>query len=170
MSSYRQLPSVYRPVGFALSAPVEVEATPAGGVRCRERDGERTIGELEVAVFSAALIIDRDGILEAKVRSVADDAHGRVLATVPVTLRGASGYRIDVERARDAPALPYLCAIAVAPLGVDAGVVVTVRSAAPEWAAADAILGSLKILTRHGVANDVDDATPPSLPVLRRRG
>src|SRR5262245_49196188 len=132
--AYRQLPSVYQPVGFELSTPIDVEVTTSGALRCSERHGDRTIGQLEVAVFSAALIIDRDGILEEKVRSIADDEHGRVLATVPVTLRGASGYRIDVERGRGVPALPYVYVFAVAPLGVNAGVLVTVRSAAPEWA------------------------------------
>jgi hypothetical protein len=167
--AYRQLPNVYQPVGFELSTPVDVEVTTSGALRCSERQGDRTIGQLEVEVFSAALIIDRDGILEDKVRSVAEDEHGRVLAPLPVSLRGASGYRVEVERARGVPALPYVYVFAVAPLGIDAGVLVTVRCAAPEWAAADAILRSLKILTRRGVAND-DDETPPSLPVIGRRG
>lgn len=63
-SRQRGLPSI----GFEMSAPGEIEMTPLGKggeiVRCRERrpDG-KTVGELEVEVFSAALIIDRDGIL-----------------------------------------------------------------------------------------------------------
>jgi hypothetical protein len=57
--------------------------------------------------------------------------------------------------------LPYLYVFAFAPLGVDGGVLVIVRSAQPSWAAADAILGSLRLLTRGGVANDVGDTKLP---------
>ena len=58
---------------------------------------------------------------------------------------------------------------AVAPpdLGVDGGVLVTVRSLCPDWPAGDQILRSLRILTRGGVvpAND-DEGDAPILPVV----
>lgn len=55
------------------------------------------------------------------------------------------------------------------PDGIDGGVLVTVRSATPDWPAAEAILGSLRILTRHGAtpAND-DSDLGPLLPVVTR--
>lgn len=169
-SRQRGLPSI----GLEMTAPGGVELTPVGSgasvVRCCERreDG-RTVGELEVSMFSAALIIDRDGILEEKARQVAEagDPAGRVEGTVAVSLPGASGYRADVAPTRSA--LPYVYVFAMAPhdLGVDGGIVVTVRSAQPDWPAAEAILGSLRFLTRHGnapPAND-DNSHGPLLPI-----
>ena len=106
-------------------------------------------------MFRAALVIDRDGILEEKVRhaiveEVAAGAH--VLEPMPVEIAGASGWRVDAQyqRGTDKPALPYVYVFALASddLGVDAGVLVTVRSASPEWPAADQIVQSLKIFTR----------------------
>ena len=169
-SRQRGLPAI----GFEMTAPGDVELTPVGAgpqiVRCCERrpDG-KTVGELEVSVFSAPLIIDRDGILEERARDVAEGAaHHAVSGTFAVSLPGASGYRADVEvRGRVRPPLPYVHVFAMAPPdGVDGGLLITVRSATPEWPAAEAILGSLKLLTRHGTApaNDVDAG--PLLPVI----
>jgi hypothetical protein len=172
-SRQRGLPSI----GFEMTAPGEVEMTPLGKggtvLRCRERRADgKTVGELEVEVFSAALIIDRDGILEEKARDVAQDAaHAAVSATVAVSLPGASGYRADVElRGISRPALPYVHVFAFAPPdGIDGGVLVTVRSATADWPAAEAILASLRILTRHGTAPANDDSElTPLLPVVAR--
>ena len=172
-SRQRGLPSI----GFEMTAPGEVEMTPLGKggsiLRCRERRADgKTVGELEVEVFSAALIIDRDGILEEKARDVAQHAaHTAVSATVAVSLPGASGYRADVElRGVVRPPLPYLHVFAFAPPdGIDGGVLVTVRSATPNWPAAEAILRSLRILTRHGTAAANDDSELTGLlPVVAR--
>ena len=61
--------------------------------------------------------------------------------------------------------LAYLYVYAIAaPQTLDAGLLITVRSAQPDWPAAEAILHSLRILTRNGiVANDdpLDDAPMP---------
>jgi hypothetical protein len=119
-------------------------------------------GEVEIEVFQAALVIDRDGILEDKIRTAVDavvaTAPGaRVLETIPVELPGASGYRSDVELMRPPgtprPERPYVLVFALAPndLGVDGGVVVRVRCASVDWPATESILASLKILTRRGV-------------------
>ncbi|HEV7554235.1 MAG TPA: hypothetical protein VGO00_02205 [Kofleriaceae bacterium] len=155
--AFRQPPSLNRPVGFEIAAPdtVEIQITPGAMVRWAEVREGRTVGELEVAPFSAALILDRDGILEEKVRGVAG-----ATATIPIQLPNASGFRAATVGASSAP-LPYLYVFAFAPLGVDGGVLVIVRSAQPSWAAADAILGSLRLLTRGGVANDVGDTKLP---------
>jgi len=161
---YRLPPTPARRVGYELATPREVEVANAGDTLCcRERRGGQTIGELEIEVFHAALVIDRDGILEEKVRErieAAIEAGARVLEAVPVELAGASGYRADAEYLRNTarPALPYVYVFAIAPddLGVDAGVLVTVRSASPEWPAADEILQSLRLLCRRSAtANDV---------------
>jgi hypothetical protein len=170
---YRQLPSNARSIGFELQTPseVDVQSIERGEVvvRCCERtpDG-KTVGELDVAMFRAALVIDRDGILEEKVSAVAGDAAqpgARVLPAVPIELPGATGYRAGVELVRQP--LPYIYVFAIAPLdlGVDGGLLVTVRCATPEWPAADSILKSLRILGRRGAsANDSHDE-PPALPM-----
>lgn len=153
-------------IGVEMDAPTEVDVEPVERgdmvVRCSERRADgKTVGELEVSVFRAALVIDRDGILEEKVQAAA----GGVAPAVPVSLPGASGYRADVVQRG---ALPYLYVFAMAPndLGVDGGVLVTVRCAAPDWPAADAILRSLKILGRTGkTANDTEPA-PSILPLV----
>jgi hypothetical protein len=152
--AFRQPPTLNRPVGFELAAPDEVEITPGAVVRCAEVREGRTVGELEVAPFTAALILDRDGILEEKVRGVAG-----ATATIPIELPNASGFRAATI-ASSAP-LPYLYVFAFAPLGVDGGVLVIVRSAKPTWEAADSILGSFRLLTRGGVANDIGDTKLP---------
>ena len=160
-----------------MTTPGGVELTPvqAGDavVRCCERrpDG-KPLGELEVSMFKAALIIDRDGILEEKARNVAESCTETIVAgTVAVSLPGASGYRADVAQKRNSAGLPYVHVFAMAPhdLGVDGGVVVVVRSAAPEWPAAAQMLGSLRLLTRNGkpqVANDEEH--PPLLPFVSK--
>lgn len=155
--AFRQLPTTSRRIGFELDAPagMSVEATRAGA-RVRGMTGE-----LEVEIFQAALVIDRDGILEERIQqavdaAVASDFGARVLQTVPIELPGASGYRADIEMTRPLgtarPDRPYLLIFAVAPLdlGIDGGVVVRVRSTTPDWEAAAHILSSLRILTRRG--------------------
>jgi hypothetical protein len=181
--SYRQLPTASRRIGFEIETPSEVEVLPgteAGEVvRLRERRDGKTIGELSVSVFHAALVIDRDGILEEKVQTAIEHARepgARVLPAIPVTLPGASGFRGDLEVVRPMgtarPPLPYVYVFAMAPhdLALDGGLIVTVRCASPEWPAADRILRSLKILSRGGkpAANDVDDARP-ALPMVGPR-
>lgn len=172
--AFRYLPAAARQrglasIGFEL-VPGDLELTPVAVgetlLRCTEkRDDGRPIGELEVTVFAAALVIDRDGILEAKASDSTGGAHA-----VPVVLPGASGYFAET---RGDAALPYRYVFAIAPhdLAIDGGLLVTVRSARPDWPAADRVLQSLRIITRHGVApaNDVADAPGlPLVPPLRR--
>ena len=141
--AYRQLPAASRQRGLAsigfeiVPGELEVTPVPAGEtlLRCTEKtDDGNPIGELEVTVFAAALVIDRDGILEAKASDNSDGAHA-----VPVVLPGASGYFAET---RDNAKLPYRYVFAIAPhdLAVDGGVLVTVRSATPDWPAADRLL------------------------------
>jgi hypothetical protein len=118
-------------------------------------------------------VIDRDGFLEEKVSAVAGEVAeqgARVLPAIPVSLPGASGYRADVELARRPLPYVYVFAIASHDLGIDGGLLVTVRCASPEWAAADAILKSLRFLGRGASANDSGDApTLPLPPLLGKR-
>jgi hypothetical protein len=154
--AFRQLPTTSRRIGFELQTPEDmtVESTRSGA---RVRG---PAGEIELEIFQAALVIDRDGILEEKISQAVDvalssDRDAQVLQTIPIELPGASGYRADLELVRPMgvarPERPYLLIFAIAPLdlGVDGGVIVRVRSATPEWAAAEYILSSLRILTRR---------------------
>jgi hypothetical protein len=155
--AFRQLPTTLRRIGFELDAPTDmtVEPTKSGGARV-----QGPAGEIDIEVFQAALVIDRDGILEEKIRTAVDavvaaEPGARVLETIPVELAGASGYRCDVELMRPPgtprPERPYVLVFALAPsdLGVDGGVLVSVRCATAEWPVTDHILASLRILTRR---------------------
>jgi hypothetical protein len=147
---FRQLPAVSRqrglpPIGFEIVT--ELEPVPDKAMRFTERRDGKVVGELEVEVFAAALIIDRDGILETMASSATNTA------AVPFTLGNANGYRAEAVRKGE---LPYLHVLAIAlDAAIDGGVRVTMRCVQPEWPAAEALLRSLRILARgRGPAND----------------
>jgi hypothetical protein len=174
-SVYRRLPRGRPLIGFQLDTPREIELRDGQGqgqgqiVECREvRQDGKLVGELEVSVFAAALIIDRDGILEEKACEVIlreCGGRGRAVA-VAVRLPGASGYRSEAVLTTP---LPYVYAFAVTAydLGIDGGVLIIVRSASPEWPAGDHMLRTLRILTRNGMAGADDELErEPILPVV----
>ena len=68
--AFRQLPTTSRRIGFELSTPddMTVESTRSGA---RVRGAA---GEVELEIFQAALVIDRDGILEEKIQRAIDVA------------------------------------------------------------------------------------------------
>lgn len=155
--AFRQPPTTSRRIGFELEPPEDMTVEPTKtGARVRG-----PAGEIEVEVFAAALVIDRDGILQEKLQNAIDavlasDFGARVLETIPIELTGASGYRADIELVRPMgvarPQRPYVLVFAIAPLdfGIDGGVIVRVRSVSAEWNAVDHILHSMRILTRRG--------------------
>jgi hypothetical protein len=157
---YRQLASGSRLFGFELEAPEHTLVRPSDACArvTEERDGTQA-GELEVVMFEAALLIDRDGILQDKLDDAArslGEPQLRIGAPSAVELPGCGGYRADAEIARrmgaPRPPLPYiqLFALAAHDLRLNGGLVVTVRSASPHWPVADAVLGSLRMLDRAG--------------------
>lgn len=186
-SRRRGLPAI----GFRVRIPVGVRAIPTDLVvadrgflvRCEERaDDGRLIGEMELGVFGAGLIVDRDGVLHDLVVAAAERAiesarAGRIVTVAPVELdAGANGYRAEVEllrATRDAErvACPHVAALALAPadLAVCGGVLLTTRSAAPEWPAADEMLASLRIVTTRGGAPANDEVARGHLPIVKRR-
>lgn len=145
-----------------LEAPTGVELVPVTPevVRASEsRPDGALVGELEVATFKAALIIDRDGVLEDKARTLAEavDPAARIDSCTPISLPGISGFRAEAAvRSIKRPALPYIHVLVLAPddLRINGGLVITARSARLEWAAGDAIIASLKVLGRRGAANE----------------
>lgn len=170
-SLYRRPPQGRPRVGFQLDVPCEIELREGPVLKCREAlQGGRALGELDVSVFAAALIIDRDGILAEKACEVlAREAALRGdPAAVAVRLPGASGYRADAVQNT---VLPYRHVFAIAPDEVvDGGVLITVRCASPDWPAADHMLRSLRVLTRSGrIATHAEIDEGPLLPVVPPR-
>ena len=115
---------------------------------CREvRQDGRVVGELEISLFAAALVIDRDGILAEKaVEGLSRlTTLGRGVVAQPVALPGANGFRTAAVNSGPLP----------------------IRAAVPDWAAADQVLRSLRVLTRNGrVATNIDADDAPILPVV----
>jgi len=172
VSLYRRPPKGRPAIGFQLEVPREMEMRdgPVSGWR-EVQHGGRTVGEIEIRVFGAALVIDRDGILAEKAcaelrreAAVAGDS-----PAVAVQLPGAAGYRADAVQRTD---LPYRHAFAVAPddLGVEGGVLITIRSAKPDWPAGEHMLRTLRFTNRAGtvVAND-DHQAAAALPMVAPR-
>ncbi len=123
----------------------------------RRADDGRLVGSLDIAAFSAALLIDRDGVLQevagaAAEQIIAAPAEGRVMSMGAVEYPGAAGFRVDLVVARDggggAPALPYVAVIALAAndFTVSAGLYLVARSITPDWEAGAAMLESLTFL------------------------
>jgi hypothetical protein len=165
---YRRVPQGRPSIGFQLEAPAELELREGATLHCREvRPDGRVRGEIEISLFPGALVIDRDGILAEK----ALEAMSRLatlrkpVVPVPVALPGANGFR---AAAVHTAALPYIYSFAIAPsdLGVDGGVLITIRAASPEWEAADHVLRSLRVLTRTGRVATNCEAVEPMLPVV----
>lgn len=147
-------------LGFLLDVPAVVTVRDGQVATFVEVRGDgRVLGELELSVFGAALIIDRNGILAEKAREAATRALGGRGASdgVPVRLPGASGYRAEGVRAGDA--LPYVFAFTFAPhdLGVDGGVLAVLRAQAPDWPAGEQMLHSLRLLRRNGTVEEPSD-------------
>jgi hypothetical protein len=168
-TTYRRAPQGRPSIGFQLEAPAGLELREGPALTCREvRPDGRVVGEIEVGLFAAALVIDRDGILADKALEAMNRLATlrRVVVPEPVALPGANGFR---AAAVHSAALPYLYSFAIAPsdLGVDGGVLITIRAASPEWAAADHVLRSLRVLTRTGrVATNCEADDTPMLPVV----
>ena len=169
--SYRRAPRGRPSIGFQLEVPPELELRDGAELQGREvRQDGRVVGELTISLFAAALVIDRDGILaEQAVEGLSrlTTLHRPPVAE-PVALPGANGFR---SAAVHSGPLPYLYVFAIAPpdLGVDGGVLIAIRAASPDWAAADQVLRSLRVLTRNGrVATNIDADDAPILPIVTR--
>jgi hypothetical protein len=181
-------------IGFALRIPERLQTTTTAPIApdratlltCRELDARgEPLGVFELGAFSAALIMDRDGILEQMVaveaeRALTPPAAGRRETLLPIDYAaGASGFRAEVVLLRDArgevkPRLPYLafCALGTDAI-VDAGLFVTIRRAQPEWPAQDELLASLRIVRQGGAWAAPQPAAPddemPHVPLVGRR-
>lgn len=164
----RQEPRGTPAIGFQFEVPGEVEVNKGPTIVCRElRHDGRLVGELEASVFSAALVIDRDGILAEKASDVLGTAIGRLGGrAVPVVLPGARGFRADAVVREPLPYV-YVFALAPADLGIDGGVLIAIRCAPPDWPAAEHALRTLRILTRSGrISTNFDAEDGPLLPVV----
>ncbi len=106
VSLYRRPPRGRPAIGFQLEVPPEMEVRDGPDFGCREvQHGGRTVGEIEIRVFGAALVIDRDGILAEKACEVLR-REAAILEDpwpVAVQLPGATGYRADAVQRTDLP-------------------------------------------------------------------
>ena len=168
-TTYRRAANGRPSIGFQLEVPPGVALQEGPALQCREaRSDGRVVGELEVSIFPAALVIDRDGILAEKAAEAMTRLATlrRPVVPTPISLPGANGFR---AAAVCSAALPYIYSFAIAPsdLGVDGGVLITIRAAGPSWPAADHVLRSLRVLTRTGrVATNCEADDSPMLPVI----
>jgi hypothetical protein len=160
------------PIGLSVFAPdcldVTVIDTGASALLfASEADAAgHKIGVVEIDIFQANMIIDPDGALERAAEAAVEKclcppAAGAIRQRTRFELDdGASGVRIEVLVTRDADGtpstLPYLTVLALAPDDAAArgGLVAMVRSARPEWAAADTLFETLRVITRDTGAND----------------
>ncbi len=174
------------PIGFQLEVPPGVmleQIDPAGPDRAvvlrahQQGDDGRRLGELELGVFSASLIIDRAGVLQELVETTAGLSPGGKLigAGNASFAAGASGYRMDVvmtapgEQAEARPACPYVTWLALASEDhvLPGGLFATIRSATPSWAAGSHMLDSLRISGLAGARSAL--GSPFALPLVRGR-
>ena len=167
-TAYRRQPRARSLVGFEIDAPTGVQLADGSAVVCREqRPDGRPLGEIELSTFETTLIIDRDGVLAERASAGLgqEGSTAGAAVAVPVQLPGASGFRADgVVRGA---ALPYRSVFVLAPsdLGLRGGVTIVVRSAVPDWASAEHILRSLRMLSTRGVIpSDGDADAGPILP------
>lgn len=177
------------PIGFQLDVPPGVmleQIDPAGPDRAvvlrahqHSEDG-RLVGDLELGIFSAALLIDRRGVLRELVEVTAALAPGapatsRLLGAGDASFAaGASGYRMDVvltatDPGEPRPACPYVTWLALASddLVLPGGLFATIRSAAPTWAAAGQMLDSLRVSGLAGAY--ASPGARLALPLVRGR-
>lgn len=181
-SRHRGLP----PIGLRLRIPDSIETTPLdatalahGGVLAgieRGNDG-RWLGAVEIDVFAAGLMIDRERALERLARDAADamiepPATGEVVSCHRLELdSGPSGCRVEVALSRDVGAGRYVTvlALAAADLSVSGGVLLVARMLRDSWPALDELLGTLRIFGRGGETNQNVDEVRLNLPMLGRK-
>jgi len=154
-SRRRGLPAL----GFVCDAPVALawiagEGATIGTAIERAADGA-VIGEIAIAIVGASLIMDRDGVLAETAHTgaarAADGSPAREEARGPTTCAGASGAVASLVRL-GRPPLPYVSVYALAGDDVIASaLLVTVRHAAPEWPAAEALVASLRVASKDAL-------------------
>lgn len=151
-SRRRGLPAL----GFALELPVALgwaaAAGPTIGTATERGPGGAILGELELAIAPAALVMDRDGVLaDAAHAAIARAAGGgatRDLAIRAIAIGAAAGAVASLVRL-GRPALPYVAVYALASDDMIAGALLVIaRHAAPEWPTADAALASLRLASK----------------------
>jgi hypothetical protein len=164
-------------ITIAPAEPIDAAAVLLHGEQ--RRGDDRLVGTIELGVFAARLMIDRDGTLARLVTVAAEHAitapfTGRIESVHPVELAGgAIGACAELILTRDEhgqarPALPYLDLYAVtSETELAGGVFVTCHHAAPEWPAGRAMLDTLQILASRG-GGTRSERGASGLPVVGR--
>lgn len=151
------------PIGFTVDVAAELTveqpvAANAPFVRGHEREGARVVGELEIDVFAASLVMDADRALEDVALAALDGlgAGGVVRARAPQHVEledGVHAVRLQADRLREAsgarPALPYVTIVALAGPSVRGGVLVTACAADDRWDAGERAIDSVRVLDQQ---------------------
>ena len=122
-----------------------------------ERRGNRSVGELEIRVFAARMIMDRDGVLGEAAQALAEELFaaprdGYLGATGSIRLPAGEAYRADMTVTRDAagnqPQFPYKSVLAMGhpDYMIHAALLIVVQHAEADWPAGDAMLQSLSFI------------------------
>jgi hypothetical protein len=138
---------------------VTVESAGEDAIKLRavERRGNRPIGELEIRVFAARMIMDRDGVLLDAATALAEELFaaprdGYLGASGSITLPAGEAFRADMTVTRDAaggmPAFPYKSVLALGhpDFMIHAALLIVVQHAEADWPAGDAMLQSLAFI------------------------
>ena len=128
-------------------------------LRAVERRGGsgKPIGELEIRVFAARMIMDRDGVLNEAAQALAEELFaaprdGYLGATGSLTLPAGEAFRADMTVTRDAsghmPTFPYKSVLALGhpDFMIHAALLIVVQHAEADWPAGDAMLQSLSFI------------------------
>jgi hypothetical protein len=152
------------PVGFRLEIPegVQVERSDPTIIQLRATERRaatgRPLGELEIRVFAARLIMDRDGVLLEAARALAEELFapprdGWLGARGAITLPAGEAWRADIQVTRDAhggglPELPYKEVYALGHPDEVAGaaLLIVVQHAEATWDAGDLMLHTLEFV------------------------
>ncbi len=152
-----------KPVGFRLDLPGGVEIEPADPSIVQLRASERRVstgrplGELEIRVFAARLIMDRDGVLLEAAQALAEELFasprdGYLGDAGAIMLPAGEAWRADMTVTRDAhgrlPLYPYKKVIALGhpDAFVHAALLIVMQQAEATWPAGDAMLQSLQFV------------------------
>lgn len=155
-----RLPATRKPIGLSLLVPdalTVVNGPEGSSFRAVETRAGKRVGEIDIAIMTPSLIMDRDGVLrEAAVRAaesfVGPPRDGYLITMGEISLPGGVAWRADayMQRGEDGhvPALPHQSIIAMGhpDFSLPVALFITVRSVDEEWPPGAEVLESLRFL------------------------
>jgi hypothetical protein len=132
-------------LGFRLLVPETVQVVRADAFHAVEPG----VGELDISLQAAALIMDRDGVLEELIDQAVAELTTQNQATLSaigmVELPGGEAYRAELDL-RDGSPLRHVTLLALghADFMAPAVLFIRIRSRAPDWEAGRSMLETLR--------------------------